>query len=87
MNVVAVQASDPVLEVGAAAHALRVGEEVEGASTVGETGGFDVRYFLAGWNHWLSDVGIADFLYCFGDFLLAWLEWTERGELGRVEGR
>jgi hypothetical protein len=67
--VVAVKASDPVLEVGATAHAFCMREEVEGGGAVGETGGFDVGYFLAGWNYRLSDVGVADFLYCLGTFI------------------
>ncbi len=66
MNEIAVEAPDPVLKVGTAAHAFGVREEVEGACAIGETGGFDVGYFLAGGNHWLSNVWVAYFLYCFG---------------------
>ncbi len=48
VHVVAVQAAEPVGEVGAAAHAFSVGEEVEVRGAVGEAGRFDVGDFLAG---------------------------------------
>jgi hypothetical protein len=60
VHVVAVQAAEPVGEVGAAAHALCVGEEVKGGGAVGEAGGFDVGYFLAGGDDWSGYVGEAD---------------------------
>jgi len=60
VHVVAVQAAQPVGEVGAAAHALCMGEEVEGGGAVGEAGGFDVGYFLAGRDDWGGYVGEAD---------------------------
>ena len=60
VHVVAVQAAEPVGEVGAAAHAFGVGEEVERGGAVGEAGGFDVGYFLAGGDDWGGYVGEAD---------------------------
>lgn len=60
VHVVAVQAAEPVGEVGAGAHAFGVGEEVEGRGAVGETGRFDVGYFLAGGDDGGGYVGEAD---------------------------
>jgi len=37
-----------------------VSEEVEGGGAVGEAGGFDVGYFLAGRDDWGGYVGEAD---------------------------
>jgi hypothetical protein len=60
VHVVAVQTAEPVGEVGAPAHAFGVGEEVEGGGAVGEAGGFDVGYFLAGGDDGGGYVGEAD---------------------------
>jgi hypothetical protein len=57
VDILAVQAADPVGEEGAGAHAFCVCEEIEGAGAVGEAGGFDVCYFLAGGDDGGGDVG------------------------------
>jgi hypothetical protein len=48
VDVIAVQAADPVAEEGAATHAFGVGEEVEGGGSIWGAGFLDVDYFLAG---------------------------------------
>jgi hypothetical protein len=60
VNILAVEAANPVGEEGAGAHAFCVGEEVEGSGAVGEAGGFDVCYFLARGDDGSGDVGGAD---------------------------
>lgn len=77
MHVVAVETADPVREVGAAAHALCVCEEIEGFGAVGETGGFDVCDFLAGRDDGFSDVGEADGAYFGGVSEVKGRDWTE----------
>jgi hypothetical protein len=57
---VAVQATDPVFEVGAAAHAFGVCEEGERGRAVGKACGFDVCYFLAGRDDGRGDIWEAD---------------------------
>jgi hypothetical protein len=63
VHVVAVQAAEPVGEVGAVTHAFCVGEEVERRGAVGEAGGFDVGDFLAGGDDGRGYVGEADGVY------------------------
>lgn len=62
MHVVAVQAAEPVLEEGSAAHALCVRDQVERRGSVRETGGLNVDDFLAGRDDRRGCVGETDFV-------------------------
>jgi hypothetical protein len=60
VDVIAIQAADPVAEEGAATHAFGVGEEIERGGAVWGAGFLDVDYFLAG-RDGVGGVGEADF--------------------------
>ena len=59
MHIVTIQATDPVREEGAPAHALSVGFEVERGGAIGFTGCLDVDYGLAGRN-WIGGGRVAN---------------------------